>query len=65
MQSAMPTRGRREANLVLKLLLVLLFCSSVSSSHFRGGIIMVRPQPGGTEYEVCTIEFYINYITLS
>ena len=38
---AMPTHGRRDANLALKLLLMLLFCSSCSS-QFRGGIIMVK-----------------------
>jgi hypothetical protein len=33
--------------------LVLLYAfSGVLSSHFRGGIIMVRPQPGGTPKEV-------------
>lgn len=34
--------------LVLKLILVLWICENarVRSSHLRGGIIMVRPQPG-------------------
>ena len=33
--------------------LVLLYAvSGVFSSHFRGGIIVVRPQPGGAPNEV-------------
>ena len=36
-----------------EVLLVLgAVCYMVESSHFRGGIIMVRPQPGGVANEV-------------
>ena len=34
------------------LLLLGAVCCMVESSHFRGGIIMVRPQSGGAENEV-------------
>ena len=40
---------------MVSLFLLLIFLdspSSVSASHFRGGIIMLRPQPGGTEFQV-------------
>ena len=37
---------------VVLVLLGVIWCNRVCASHFRGGIIMVRPQPGGTEYEV-------------
>lgn len=37
----------------LALLVVLsIYSSCVLSSHFRGGIIMIRPQPGGAQHEV-------------
>jgi len=34
--------------------LLILFCATanVYSGHFRGGIIMVRPKPGGEAKEV-------------
>ena len=36
------------------LLALVLLCviSDAHSTHFRGGIIMTRPQPGGMDYEV-------------
>lgn len=33
-------------------LLVLMLVGTASSSHFRGGVIMARPLPGGSQYEV-------------
>jgi hypothetical protein len=39
-------------NRVLFLVFLLYAVSGVFSSHFRGGIIMVRPQPGGAPKEV-------------
>ena len=37
---------------IVALVLFLYAVSGVFSSHFRGGIIMVRPQPGGAPKEV-------------
>ena len=48
------------------LLFLLLYCvtiSSVMSSHFRGGIIMVRPQPGGGPREV-RLSVLVAYIAI-
>ena len=39
-------------NLGILCLLLCAIIELVSSTHFRGGIIMVRPQPGGVENEV-------------
>ena len=39
----------------LWLLVLGLLALSVHASHFRGGIIMVRPLPGGGENEVSSI----------
>ena len=39
-------------NVLKVLLLGAACCTLVRSSHFRGAIIMVRPQPGGAENEV-------------
>ena len=47
------------------LVLSLLFAvSSIVSSHFRGGIIMVRPRPGGAPKEVGTfiIEIFLSLL---
>ena len=42
--------------------LVLLYAvSGVFSSHFRGGIIMVRPQPGGAPKEVGIQFSFVTY----
>ena len=37
---------------IVVLAFLLNAVSGVISSHFRGGIIMVRPQPGGAPKEV-------------
>ena len=42
--------------LVLVLFYTAIKLSVVSSTHFRGGIIMMRPQPGGSEFEVSPID---------
>ena len=44
----------------LMLLWLIIHCMiySVTSSHFRGGIFMVRPKPGGAEREVSPIHNY-------
>ena len=34
------------------LILLISFCTAVYSTHFRGGVIMVKPKPGGTAREV-------------
>jgi len=52
----------------LAILLLILFwvVSSVFSSHFRGGIFMIRPKPGGADREVrlslhvCMLYSYYN-----
>jgi len=38
--------------LLVSFLVFYFTISNVMSSHFRGGIIMVRPQPGGGPKEV-------------
>lgn len=40
----------------MQCLLLLFYCSTALGSHFRGGIIMVRPAPNGEQNEVraCT-----------
>lgn len=38
------------------LLLLLMLIDTVSLSHFRGGIIMTRPVPGGAQNEVSPCE---------
>ena len=43
------------AQAVFNLILLMYAVSGVFSSHFRGGIIMVRPQPGGAPKEVGTL----------
>ncbi len=35
----------------VSLLLLLMWIDTVASSHFRGGIIMTRPLPGGSQNE--------------
>lgn len=42
----------KQGAIVFALLLYAVLGPGASSSHFRGGIIMVRPQPGGTPNEV-------------
>ena len=39
----------------LRYMWLLVLGLSVHASHFRGGIIMVRPSPGGGENEVSSI----------
>ena len=46
------TAGRKMSNHLLHLLLLRTFVGLVSSTHFRGAIIMTRPQPGGEPYQV-------------
>ena len=44
--------------LLVELVLLLFYApSGVLSSHFRGGIIMIRPQPGGVSKEVSPLTF--------
>ena len=40
---------------ILLWLIIHGMVSSVTSSHFRGGIFMIRPNPGGTHREVTLI----------
>ena len=51
----MTTKSAKMAKLILLVEMVLLLFyapSGVRSTHFRGGIIMIRPQPGGASKEV-------------
>ena len=41
-----------DAAVQLALMVALQFSTIVSASHFRGGIFMLRPQPGGSGNEV-------------
>ena len=42
---------------LMRVVLLLNFCAAVVySSHFRGGVIMVKPKPGGTAREVSQLE---------
>ncbi len=45
------TVSLRELELLL-LFAAAFFCTLVEGSHFRGAIIMVRPQPGEADNEV-------------
>ena len=38
--------------LAIFLVILIWIVTGVLSSHFRGGIFMVRPKPGGAEREV-------------
>lgn len=41
--------------LLVVLLVTVMLVGTVSASHFRGAIIMVRPQPGGGTHDVSFI----------
>ena len=50
--------------LQLSLILLIIFCATASiyATHFRGGVIMVRPKIGGANRKVS--QPYITVITL-
>ena len=44
------------------LVLITMVFGSVNASHFRGGIIMVRPRPEGSESEVSISRVILIYM---
>lgn len=52
MFSSYSGQDMAEARTVCLLLLLLMMADTVLSTHFRGGIIMTRPLPGGSQNEV-------------
>ena len=49
---------------ILVWLIVHCMVSGVISSHFRGGIFMVAPKPGGTQREVSLVDKVFGCITV-
>ena len=45
--------------------LLLMLIGTVSSSHFRGGIIMTRPLPGGSQSEVSHKRELFSYLSVN
>jgi hypothetical protein len=46
-------------------LLLLVLIESASPTHFRGGIIMARPNQGGTPYEVSDFHYQVMIFNLN
>ena len=47
---------------VYLLFIIMLEFGSINASHFRGGIIMVRPRPEGSENEVSRLQ--VNHVCI-
>ena len=45
-------KERVRVGFILAWLITFCMITTVISSHFRGGIFMLRPNPGGTQGEV-------------